>query len=251
MALAVALLGHLATVYTWRTAVHATVIAAAFGLLLMALVYRDPPGRVEGEIGPARGPLSGRDLAVSAVAGLAWSLFNAGFFVLGSFAPAFLVARGSSIGEAGLVVSIGIWVSLVSVPLGGYVADRLRRPNLVIVTGCLATALCMGLMPLLPGPTLWFVLMGIMFGLPPGAMMSLLPKALAPERLATGLGVYYTVFYLGIAGALPLAGLMHDLSGSPAAPAFVAATATAASVLALGLFRWLASPPAVVPSTRV
>lgn len=239
MALAVTLLGHLAAIYTWRAAVHVTVIAAALGLLLMARVYRDPAATGEAKTGPRRGLLAGRDIAVSASVGLAWSLFNAGFFVLGSFAPAFLVARGDSVGQAGLIVSIGIWVSLASVPLGGYAADRLRRPNLVIVAGCLSTALFMGLMPLLPGPTLWFVLMGIVFGLPPGAMMSLLPQALAPDRLATGLGVYYTVFYLGIAGALPLAGLVRDLSGNPAAPLLFAAAATAASVPALGLFRLL------------
>jgi predicted MFS family arabinose efflux permease len=109
----------------------------------------------------------------------------------------------------------------------------------------------MWLMPLLPGPTLWFVLMGIMFGLPPGAMMSLLPQALVPDRLATGIGVYYTVFYLGIAAALPLAGLVRDLSGSPAAPLYFAAAATAASVLALGVFRSIERHAADTASPRV
>jgi predicted MFS family arabinose efflux permease len=238
MALAVALLGQLGSAWSWRAAIYVTVAAAAAGLGLMSALYRDPgDGRSRPRPGAVR--LSGRELALSASGGLTWSLYNAGFFVLGSFAPAYLVARGASVGESGLIVSVGIWVSLVSVPLGGYVADRLRRPNLVITAGCLATAALMALLPSLDQPALWFVLMGITFGLPAGAMMALLPGALPPDRLATGLGVYYTVFYLGIAGTLPLAGLVRDLSGTPAAPVVFAALATGASAAALVLFRWL------------
>ena len=162
-----------------------------------------------------------------------------GFFVLGGFAPPYLVAQGASVADAAFIFSIGIIVSLVSVPLGGYVADRLGRPNLVIVGGCLATALVTAVMPLSPAPTFWFVLMGIMFGLPPGAMMALLPQALPADRLSTGLGVYYTVFYLSIFGCLLLAGEVRDQSGGPAAPVFFAAAVTAASVLCLALFRSL------------
>jgi len=251
MALAMGFLAHLAAASTWRAAVHVTAIAAAMGLVLLVSLYRDPPAGGEGGARPAASPvrLTGRDLSLSASAGLAWGLFNAGFAVLGGFAPAYLTARGASVGEAGVIVSIGIAVSLVSVPLGGYVAERLGRPNLVIITGCLTTALFIALMPLLPVPTLWFVLMGIMFGLPPGAMMSLLPRALPADRLASGLGVYYTIFYLAFAGAPPLAGLVRDLSGGPTAPIFFAAGATVASVLCLGLFRSL-ERQAAAPAAR-
>jgi predicted MFS family arabinose efflux permease len=252
MALAVAALGHLATISSWRVSVHVTVAAAAVGFALMTWLYRDPPTARPARSQPPRAfRLSGQDLALSASVGLAWSLYNAGFFVLGSFAPAYFVTRGASVGDAGLIVSIGIWVSLISVPLGGYVADRLNRPNLVIVTGCLGTAILMALMPSLPWPALSFALMGLTFGLPPGAMMSLLPKALAPDRLSAGLGVYYTIFYLGIAGALPAAGLVRDLSGRPAAAILFAAAATAACTVALGLFRWIEQRGAARAGARV
>jgi predicted MFS family arabinose efflux permease len=246
MAVAVALLGGVATASSWRAAMHVTALAAAGGFLLLVSLYRDPlvDADTAARTGGPRSRLTGRDVSLSAAAGLAWGLFNAGFFVLGSFAPAYLVAGGASVARAGFIVSLGIWVSLVSVPLGGYAADRLQRANLVIVAGCLATALFAGLMPLLPGPAVWFVLMGITFGLPPGAMMSLLPQAIPADRLSTGLGVYYTVFYLTIAAALPLAGLARDVSGGPAAPLFFAAGATALSVPCLGLFRALERRPA-------
>jgi predicted MFS family arabinose efflux permease len=95
------------------------------------------------------------------------------------------------------------------------------------------------LTPVSGHPTVSFVIIGLAFGLPAGALMSLLPGAVPPDRLATGLGVYYTVFYLGIAAALPLAGVVRDVSGNPAAPVMCAAVATAVTVLALGLFRAL------------
>ena len=89
--------------------------------------------------------------------------------------------------------------------------------------------------------------MGIMFGLPPGAMMSLLPQALPANRLSTGLGIYYTVFYLSIVGCLLLAGQARDLSGGPVAPVFFAALVTAASVPCVALFRFLERSAAKVP----
>ena len=50
-----------------------------------------------------------------------------------------------------------------------------------------------------------FLALGLVIGAPPGALMSLLPKALRPEDLATELGVFYTVFYLAMAVAQPAA----------------------------------------------
>ena len=184
------------------------------------------------------GRLPRRAWALSVTAGLCWGAFNASFIVVASFGPALLIARGASVAEAGSVVSLAIWVTLVSVPLGGYAADRLRRPNLAITTGALAAALCIALLPLFPHPVLWLLLAGILVGLAPGAIMALLPEALEEEHLATGLGTLYTVMYLGMALAQPLAGLTRDLSESAAMPIFFGALLMAATVIALGAYRW-------------
>src|SRR2546430_8922462 len=52
-----------------------------------------------------------------------------------AFGPAMLMARGLALGDAGFVESLAIWVTILSVPLGGLLTDRLRRPNLSIVAG--------------------------------------------------------------------------------------------------------------------
>ena len=78
-----------------------------------------------------------------------------------------------------------------------------------------------------------------MLGLAPGPIMALLPGVLRPEHLATGLGMFYTIFYLGMAVAQPLAGLTRDISGDAAMPIFFAAALMTTTVLGLGLFRWI------------
>ncbi|PYO56064.1 MAG: hypothetical protein DMD83_16345, partial [Candidatus Rokuibacteriota bacterium] len=91
---------------------------------------------------------------------------------------------------------------------------------------------------------LWLLLAGTVVGLAPGAIMALLPEALEQEHLATGLGTLYTIMYLGMALAQPLAGLTRDLSASPAMPIFFAAVLMAATVIALGAYRWAERIPA-------
>jgi len=147
------------------------------------------------------------------------------------------VARGVSLGDAGFIVSLAIWVTILSVPLGGVLTDRLGRPTLVIVAGSVAAGLATLLLPVLPHPLLAFSLLGFLTGAAPGAVMALLPKTVAPERLATAFGVYYTVFYVVMALTQLAAGVVRDVVGSPAAPIVFAALVMAATVLGLALFR--------------
>lgn len=231
---AAATLGALAAGSSWRMAIVTSAAVAAVGLGLIGLLYRDPPAAAARPVGQR---LARRDLGLAASGGLAWGCFNASLVVVVAFGPPFLITRGLALGEAGFVVSLAIWVTIVSVPLGGLLADRLRAPNVLIVGGSLAAGLVTLLLPAFAAPALGLCLLGLVIGAPPGALMSLLPKALRPEDLATGLGVFYTVFYLAMAVAQPAAGLVRDLSGSPAAPITFAAAVMAATVIGLVLFR--------------
>jgi MFS family permease len=172
-------------------------------------------------------------------AGFAWGCFNASLVAVIAFGPGMLMAGGASLGEAGFIVSLAIWVTILSVPLGGLLADRLGRPNLLIVTGSVAAGLVTLLLPVLEYPLLAFCLLGLTIGTPPGPVMSLLPKTVAPERLAPAFGVYYAVFYVMTAVTQLGAGLVRDLTGSPAAPIRVAALVMASTALGLALFRLL------------
>lgn len=243
--LAVATLGEVARLHGWPATVQVTTVFSVVALLAMLLLYRDPP-RAAAASPAAPAPsfrLPFRDLKLAATIGLAWSFFNASLIVFVSFAPSFLLARGASIAEAGALVSLTIWVTIVSVPLGGWVADRVGKPDVLIVGGSLLTAVFIVFVPIAPGAGLWCVLIGFALGLAPGAIMSLLPQALRPEILATGLGYYYTAYYLGMAVAQPLAGFIRDLSGDAATPIFFAGFLMAATVHALGAFRQAEGDP--------
>jgi MFS family permease len=231
---AVASLGALATATSWRTSIVVASATALLGMALMALVFRDPPLRRAAAVSAG---LRGRDVGLAVSSGAAWGIFNVAFVVVIAFAPPMLVARGFSLGHAGLVASLAIWVSIVSVPVGGLLSDRIGRPNVMIVVGCaVGTALVLWL-PLLPSAMLGLLLLGAIAGAVPGPLTSVLPRALAPERLAIGLGVSYTTFYLVMAGGQPAAGLARDLTGDPAAPVLFAAAAMATTLLGLAVFR--------------
>jgi MFS family permease len=235
LGLAAATLGGVAAATSWRTAVMTTAAAAGAGLLLM-LLYRNAPGAAAR---PARAALDRHELGLSVSAGFAWGCFNGSLVAAIAFGPGLLLARGAALGDAGGVVSLAIWLTMLSVPLGGFLTDRLGRPTLLVVAGSLVAAGAMLLIPVLAHAMLAFCLVGVAVGAPPGGLMSLLPRALPPERLATGLGVFYTAFYVMTALTQPAAGLVRDVVADPAAPIVFAALVMASTVVGLAAFRRL------------
>jgi MFS family permease len=237
MALALVVLGPLAVATSWRAAEYVTVAAAGLSLALIALGYREPPAVAAGGE-PARFQLGvpGRVWALAVSAGVGWALLNASVIVVASFAPSFLMTRGASVAEAGAITGLALWISILSVPLGGLVADRVRRPRLLIVVGCVATAITITCAARAPWPALWLVASGVMLGLPPGIMMSLLPRAVRSEHLATALGVFYAFFYLGMAVSQTAAGGLRDVTGDAAMPLLFAAGLMAATIVAVVVF---------------
>jgi MFS family permease len=240
LGLAAATLGGVAAATSWRTAIGLTTLAAGLGLLLM-LLYRNAPAAAGG---PPRTALTPRERRLGLSAGFAWGCFNASLVAIVAFGPGLLVARGFALGDAGRVVSLAIWLTMLSVSLGGLIADKLGRPTLLIVAGSLLAAAVTLAIPVLSPPVLAFCLVGLAVGAPPGALMALLPTTLPAERLATGFGLFYTVFYVMMALTQPAAGLVRDLAGDPAAPIVFAAAVMAATVGGLAVFRRLERSPA-------
>ncbi|HET7340168.1 MAG TPA: MFS transporter [Methylomirabilota bacterium] len=234
LGLATATMGGLAAATSWRTAMLATAALAGLGLVLM-LLFREAPSTPAA----ARVPLTASDVRAGASAGFAWGCFNASLVAIIAFGPGLLIARGVAIGDAGFVVSLAVWITMLSVPIGGLVSDRLGRPNTIIVGGSLVAAVVIALLPVMPHDAIGFCLVGLTIGLPPGPIMALLPRALPPEHVTAAFGVYYTVFYAMMALTQPAAGLVRDVAGDPAAPIVFAALVMAATVVGLGIFRRL------------
>ena len=240
MALALMILGSVAEGSSWRLAEYLTVAAAGLALGLMVLGYREPPAEhaTARAAEPARFHLGvpGHVWALAISAGAGWALLNASVIVVASFAPSFLMTRGASLGEAGGITGVALWISILSVPLGGLVADRLGRPRLLMMVGCVATAVTIACAARAPWPAFWLVASGILLGLPPGIMMALLPRAVRPEHLATALGVFYALFYLGMAISQTVAGALRDLTGDASAPLLFASVLMVLTVAAIAMF---------------
>jgi len=234
LGLATATLGSVATATSWRTAMVVAAVSAALGLIIMAVVFREAPVRAAPG---ARAAPDRRDLGLAITSGVAWGAFNASLVGVIAFGPAMLVARGVSLGQAGFEISLAIWVTIVSVPLGGVLSDRVGRPDVFSIGGALTAGALLLALPTMPWAALGLVLVGTLIGGPPGPLTSMLPRALAPERLATGLGVSYTAYYVVMAAAQPLAGWLRDVTGDPATPIRFAAAAMAATIAGVVAFR--------------
>ncbi|HYM28686.1 MAG TPA: MFS transporter, partial [Steroidobacteraceae bacterium] len=242
MALALVILGPLAAATSWRIAEYVTVAAAGLALALIALAYRDAPAErgapaaSANELARFHLGVPGRVWALAVSAGIGWAVLNASVIVVASFAPSFLMSRGASVAEAGGITGLALWISILSVPLGGLVADRLKRPRLLVVAGCVATAITIACAARAPWPALWLVASGILLGLPPGIMMALLPRTVRPEHLATALGVFYALFYLGMAVSQTVAGYLRDVTGDAAMPLLFASGLMLVTIAAVAVF---------------
>src|SRR5260370_37771625 len=107
----------------------------------------------------------------------------------------------------------------------------------VTVAGSRAGATLRGAQRSMPAAAVGLLLVGMFIGAPPGPLTSLLPRALAPELLATGLGLSYTIYYLIMAAVQPAAGLLCDLTGDPATPGRFASAASATTFPGPAAFR--------------
>jgi MFS family permease len=172
-------------------------------------------------------------------AGAIWMIWNLNYITFISFAPLLLIAGGRSISEAGLAVSLVSWLSLAFVPLGGWLIDRTGRANLLMTGAMLGTAA----LTVLLAPGRWAVplilAMGVVRGPVAGGINALPSEVVGPRHRSTGFGIYFTVYYLGMALLPPVAGWLQDRAGTPVAPVLFAAGCAVLCVPALAVFRGL------------
>jgi MFS family permease len=217
------------------------------GALLLLLFYR-PPVAAATAGGTFELALSAREWSLCILSGLVWGLFNVGYAAVLVFGPAFLVAGGNSAAGAAAAVSLVSWVILVSLPLGGYLAQRLHAPNLLMGAcfaglALLAVALAFGMPPLLA-----CALFGLVAGPPCGLIMAMPGEVLTPRNRAAGMGVYFTCYYLAMTALIPIAGALRDATRNPATPLWFAAATLVSAALALAGFRLIQRPAATTRS---
>ena len=241
VALALVTLGFWATPGGWPIAFYATAIFSFFALIVFLLTYRPAPKSDQKAMVTAR--LSLGEFWMTSVSGMIWALYNAASIIFVSFVPLYLVSKGLNAAIAASLVGIGMWLAIIAVPLGGAIADRVSRPNLLIAMGVLVRGF--GLLLVIPLsssiPLLTVVLVIAVFcgNLATGPIVALVSEVLRPEVRGTGMGVFYTWLYGGFAIGPMLGGYVSGLMNDAAAPIYLIACLSILTVLMLAVFRLL------------
>ena len=184
---------------------------AALAFVALAVGYR-APAHIE-SANPIKTPLRGAILGAVICAGLIWGLYNAALGMIFGFAPAMLAERGWSATAASSATSIVLWLVAISVPLGGVLADRLKRGEAVLLAGLVVFGVLLIYATRTEAVYLSFALLGLVAGIPAGPIMSLPTRVLPPEKRAVGMGIFYALFYLLVVLAPIVAGYLAALFG--------------------------------------
>ena len=222
-------------------AVYLTVAALiGLGIVLFLAGYRSPPGASTVTASSTR-PDRNALMAVIA-AGLIWGLFNVGFAIVFSFGPTLLVEQGWSITAAGSAISIVLWLAVFSVPFGGLLADRTKRPQTILAIGCIVFAVLMAILPRSTATIPIVIALGLVCGFPAGPIMSLPARVLQPGTRAIGMGLFYTVYYAAMMLGPIVGGNAAKWIGSAGAAFDVGAIALLACPLLLLAFNRIVAP---------
>lgn len=235
IALALVTLPRLATAASWHAAMLGGAILSAVAFVLVAAVYR---GRQKPALAARlRFDVARRELVLAVLAGLVWTFYNMALIVVLTFGPAWLIAGGQTPAHASAVVSLVGWLIIPALPLGAFFADRAGHPMTTMFSFFGLGAVAIALLPVIGGAPALLAVIGLIFGPPGGLIMALPGQAAPPQRRALAMGVYFTVYYVGMGIAPGIAGFARDVSHSAAAPLWLAVAMLACAALSLAIFR--------------
>jgi predicted MFS family arabinose efflux permease len=220
--------------YTTVFLLSADFVGAA--ALLLAFAYEDrSPELILGRSPRVERPV----LLLVIIAGLIWGFFNTAVAMIFSFGINVLIEEGWTITSSGSVISLVLWLTIFTVPLGGFTADRIKAKGLLIAATTLVSAMLMFTASRTAHPLAVLVAFGLIGGLPAGAMMALPASVLKPQNRAGGMAIFYTLFYLAMALGPVIAGRLAGYTGRAATALDFGAGLLAACPVLLAIFMLL------------
>ena len=169
-----------------------------------------------------------------------WAFYNAGLAMIFAFAPIFLLEKGWSLLSANSTTSIVLWLAVISIPIGGYLADRTGKKDLIILGSLTTFAILLPLSAHTEFVISIYILMGLFAGLAAGPIMGLPSEVLTPENRGIGIGIFLSLFYVGVVLAPILAGALLETTGNPGAAFYLGSVLLVLGCLAQLAFRFLA-----------
>jgi cyanate permease len=230
--------GALALAVSWHAAFVATAALAAVGMLVVWVVYAptsDAPAVQRMNLAD----LSRRDWLMLVAASLPWMLYNAPYLLIVAFLPIYLVQQGYSVVSAGGLTAINTILAIVSVQVGGFLVQRYQHADRLAYVSLAGLVVTLTGLLLSQAPLPWILASGLVAGLPAGIFVSLPAEVLRAELRATGMGIFYTIFYAGSALAPVIAGALATYIGSNTAPLWMAVILVVLCAAAHSAFRGL------------
>lgn len=245
--------GHawLAHVADWRAPFIAASVYCALAAIALLLFYR--PAASEASARPASGAarpsfgLTRGEWARIAAASIAWGVFNAGYVGYLTYGSKVLERQGATNMEAAAIVSIGSWLMILSGAACGQIVDRAGSRHVVLAVCTVGAVAALALLHLDGAGPFASILFGLVGMAPAGVIIALASEAVAPERRAFGMGVFFTVFYALMTACPPIAGWLYDTTGSATAPILFAALLFLAVLPAALVFEALKAPDRTGP----
>ena len=183
---------------------------------------------------------SGRECLLVVIAGGVWTVYTAGFSAYTAYLPSSLSLRGYGLAVTALVMTIATWGNVPGTLAGGGLAARFGGFNIFLI-GTLSLAIGMAGSALTGWPVAWAFLLGVVGSIQPGVTMAVGTLSARAENRAVGMGLFYTLYYLGGTFAPALCGVAADYAGRPEGGLLAAAAISALAIPLFMLHRALAS----------
>jgi MFS family permease len=203
-------------------------MAVALGLFLLS--YRPSP-HIGAQL-PTFSLPSSRECILLMVAGLIWTAYTAGYSGYLGYVPSLMAVRGEGLALTGVVLTIATWGNVPATMLGAGLATRFGGFGVFLFSTVLL-AVGIGGAAAFDWPVTFAIVIGIGGSLHPGVIMAVGTLSARPENRAVGMGLFYSMYYIGGAVVPALCGWAADGYGSPEGALLAAA---AVSVLALPMF---------------
>ena len=237
--LAQLVLTHMPPGFDWRAGFLTDCVLPAIALLIFVLSFRRSPHITPT---PQRFSLpNGREFLLLIIAGVIWTSYTSAYQGYLFYVAPTLTANGASAALIALVVTVATWGQVPSTLFGGGLAGRFG-PLLVLIVGTLGLAIGTGGTALAAAPLLWAVFVGIIGSIHPGVIIAVGTMSARPEHRAVGMGIFYSLYYLGGAVVPALCGHAADRYGSPAGGLLAAAVIAALAIPLYVLHQRLARP---------
>ena len=242
IAVALMSMGPLEELLGLRYAFLVPAILCAIAFFLVFSIYSNSPDTIEttkGSFVLTKVKLTNYEIWGVFLSGCVWCLYNIAFILPLSFGPEYLVTKGIALTSAGSTVSLASWLIIPALPMGAWIAERIGRPDLTIIATFVAAASLIWMIPISNFYIIIFAALGLVFGPAGGLIMALPSQVLSKENRAIGMGIFFTIYYSGMAILPVIAGYVQDFTGSPSVPFILAGISLLIAIVTLVSFRMI------------